>query len=181
MQVFIYMYIRGGSGGRGGSMRKTRKFTARLAHYSDAAHVFIRITASCSANIERSNMQLPRDSCLKNTKADTIDNRVVTTLDLLSVQIRGTPDESPKLYSSCHKLCVVVVVSDDLRSSLTYHAIMNTSTFGVQKSMKGPATVKEIVVSEVARVEYKISLHRTRPSKNIYVAKGRAPATEREN
>ena len=52
---------------------------------------------------------------------------------------------------------------------------MNTSAFGVQKSMKGLATVEELAVSkvDVARVGYKISLNTTRPSKNIHVSKGR--------
>ena len=32
------------------------------------------------------------------------------------------------------------------------YAIVNTSAFGVQKAMKGSATVKELAVSKVARV-----------------------------
>ena len=54
-----------------------------------------------------------------------------------------------------------------------YHAIMNASAFVVQKSMKGSATVEELLVSKVATVRYKMFYNRTRPSKNIYVAKGR--------
>ena len=41
---------------------------------------------------------------------------------------------------------------------MLYHAIINTSMFGVQKSMKGLATVEELVVSIVATVGCKISL-----------------------
>ena len=49
---------------------------------------------------------------------------------------------------------------------------MNTSAFGVQRSMKGSATVKELVVFKVARVVCKISLNRKRPSKIFMPLKG---------
>ena len=50
---------------------------------------------------------------------------------------------------------------------------MNTSAFGVQRSLKGSAKVEELVVSKVAQVECEISLSRNCPSKNIYAAKAR--------
>ena len=37
-------------------------------------------------------------------------------------------------------------------NGMLYHAVMNTSAFRVPKSMKGTATVEELVVSKVARV-----------------------------
>ena len=40
--------------------------------------------------------------------------------------------------------------TDNGRTGVCYEAIMNTSVFGVQRSMKGSATVKEVVVSKVA-------------------------------
>ena len=44
--------------------------------------------------------------------------------------------------------------------------------FGVQKSMKGSATVEKLVVSKVATVGCKISLNRMRPSKKKMSPKG---------
>ena len=45
--------------------------------------------------------------------------------------------------------------------SMLHEAIMNTSAFGVQRSMKGSTTVEELVFSKVARVGCEISLNRT--------------------
>ena len=55
---------------------------------------------------------------------------------------------------------------------------MNTSTsaFGVQKSMKGLATVEELAVPEVVRVGCKISLN----SLKKYSCRQRAPTIEQE-
>ena len=52
---------------------------------------------------------------------------------------------------------------------MLYEATMNTSAFGVQRSMKGLATVKELVVFKVARVVCKISLNRKHPSKKFFM------------
>ena len=81
--------------------------------YSDAVHISIWITASRPANIKHSNLQLPRDSSV-----------AVSHIQRLIPKGRGSEkwpyDESPKLQSSCHKLCMVMVVSDGLRSTLIW-------------------------------------------------------------
>ena len=50
--------------------------------------------------------------------------------------------------------------------------MMNTRVLGVQKSIKGSATVEELVISKVARVGCEISLNRTSPSKIFMTPKG---------
>ena len=42
-------------------------------------------------------------------------------------------------------------------NSMLYHVVMNTSAFRVPKSMKGTATVEELVVSKVTTVRCKIT------------------------
>ena len=63
------------------------------------------------ANIKHSNLQLPRDSSVP----------AVPHIQRLIPKGRGSEkrpyDESPEVQSSCHKFCVVMVVSDGLRSS----------------------------------------------------------------
>ena len=56
-----------------------------------------------TANIKHSNLQLPRDS---------------SEVDSERKGLREMTDKSPEVHSSYHKLCVVMVVLDSLRSTL---------------------------------------------------------------
>ena len=71
-----------------------------------------------SCNIKHSNLQLPRDSSV-----------AVAHIQRLIPKGRGSKkqpyDELPELQSSCHKFCVVMVVSDGLRSTLIWSKCKN--------------------------------------------------------
>ena len=77
--------------------------TLSARRYSDPAYISKWITASCPKNIKRSDLQLLTAS---NTKANSKE---------------GAPSKWPIAWAtlSCHKLCVVIMVSDSLRSTLT--------------------------------------------------------------
>ena len=89
--------------------------TALLAHVaSQTQHTSpYKSAASCPVNIKHSNLQLPRNSG--------------GTTQWLIPKRRGSEtrpyDESPK--SSCHKFCVVMMVSDGFRSTLMWPKFKN--------------------------------------------------------
>ena len=90
----------------------------RACSYSDTAHISIWITVSCPANIKHSNLQLRRTvlwQCLTYKgwfqREEGSEKRPY--------------DESPRLQSSCHKFCVVMVVSDGFRSTLIWSKFKN--------------------------------------------------------
>ena len=86
----------------------------RARSYFDTAHISIWINASYSADIKHSNLQLPRDSSVP----------AVLHIQRLIPKGRGSKkqpyNELRELQSSCHKFCVVMVVSDGLRSTLIW-------------------------------------------------------------
>ena len=89
--------------------------TALLAHVaSQTQHTSpYKSAASCPVNIKHSNLQLPRNSG--------------GTTKWLIPKGRGSEtrpyDESPK--SSCHKFCVVMMVSNGFRSTLMWPKFKN--------------------------------------------------------
>ena len=121
----VYYTVRGGSGGGGHGGPIPPPFGTEQAQnaevyralsarsYSDAAHISLSITASCPANIKHSNCSYKETvlwQCL-STKADSERKRPYV--------------ESPELMSSCYKFCVFTVVSDGLRTTLTWSKFQN--------------------------------------------------------
>ena len=97
----------------GRSKRKTQRVTTRLAHVATPT-ISLSITASCPANIKHSNLQLPRDSSV-----------AVPHIQRLIPRKEGAPrnDHTMNGLSYCPatiKSCVFIMVSDGLRSTLTW-------------------------------------------------------------
>ena len=99
---------------RGGLRRA--QLLRRSAHHYIAS---VWITASCPANINHSNWQLPRDSSV-----------AVPQMQRLTPKERGSEKRPCKSHSSCHKVWVVMVVSDGLRSTLIIMVQISTFSRG---------------------------------------------------
>ena len=86
---------------------------AHIATQTQRTSLYNSLLYVCPANIKHSNLQIPKDSggSTLHTKADSKGR----------CSKEQPYDESPKLQSSCHKFCVLMVVFDGLRNILLYN------------------------------------------------------------